>query len=87
VLIDYLRLRRELSLQEVERVAGFARELPDAIKLALAPEIDIGVPNLAAISRVADYLTGGSRILRSLEGAAARVRAGTAESSRRRAAH
>ncbi len=85
-LVDYLEAYRELTLQEIERVAAFARELPGGIKLAIAPEIDIGVRDLAALSRVADYLTGDSGVLRTLESAAARLRAGGGEIPRRRAA-
>jgi anion-transporting ArsA/GET3 family ATPase len=85
-LADYLGAYRELTLQEIGRVAAFARELPDGVKLALAPEIDIGVRDLAALSRVADYLTGASGILRTLESAAARLRERGGEVPRRRSA-
>jgi hypothetical protein len=46
------------------------------VKLALAPEIEAGVRDLAALSRVAGYVTSGTSILKRLE-ASARVIAGT----------
>jgi anion-transporting ArsA/GET3 family ATPase len=85
-LVDYLGAYRELTLAEIERVTAFARELPAGVKLALAPEIDIGVRDLAALSRVAEYLTADSGVLRALETAAARLRAGGKENPPRRAA-
>jgi anion-transporting ArsA/GET3 family ATPase len=74
-LVQYLGAYRELTLQEIERVAAFARALPGGVKLAIAPEIDIGVRDLGALSRIADYLTDDSGVLRTLESAARRLRA------------
>jgi hypothetical protein len=84
---DYLGTYRDLALKEIERVAAFARELPSGVKLAIAPEIDFGVRDLGALARVADYLTGGSAVLRTLETAAARIRTAGAGGARRRGAH
>jgi anion-transporting ArsA/GET3 family ATPase len=83
---DYLGTYRDLALKEIERVAAFARELPSGVKLAIAPEIDFGVRDLGALARVADYLTGGSAVLRTLETAAARIRTAGAGGARRRGA-
>ncbi|HZC46852.1 MAG TPA: hypothetical protein VE243_10265, partial [Candidatus Acidoferrum sp.] len=51
----------------------FARELPPGVKLAIAPEIEAGVRDLAALSRVSRYLISGTAILKSLENAARSV--------------
>ncbi len=65
---------RARTLDEIARVARFAREMPAGVKLALAPEIEVGVRDLAALKRIADYLTGGTQALRALESAAERIR-------------
>jgi anion-transporting ArsA/GET3 family ATPase len=71
-LVRHFEEYRERTLDEIERVAAFARELPKGVKLAIAPEIEAGVRDLAALSRVAGYVTSGTGILKRLE-AAARV--------------
>lgn len=76
-LMDYLDSYRDLELREIDRVVEFARQLPPGVKLAIAPKIEIGVRDLGALARIADYLTGGAAVLRTLEGAAARIRAGS----------
>ena len=73
-LMEFLEAYRDRTLAEIERVAAFARELPAGVKLAIAPEIDAGVPDLGVLARVAEYVVGGSAVLRILEGAAARIR-------------
>jgi hypothetical protein len=70
----YFTQYRQQVLEQIERVANFARTLPPNVKLALAPEIETGVRDLASLARVAGYLTGRSTILKALESAAARVR-------------
>ncbi len=65
---------RARTLDEIARVAQFARAMPASVKLALAPEIEVGVRDLAALKRIADYLTGGTHALRALESAAERIR-------------
>jgi len=75
-LVRYFEEYRDRTLDEIERVAAFARELPPGVKLALAPEIETGVRDLAALSRVSSYLTSGTAILKPLEGAARAVAAG-----------
>ena len=61
------------TLDEIERVAAFARELPSGVKLAIAPELEAGVLDLGALARVARYVTSGSAILKPLEKAARAV--------------
>lgn len=56
-VVDFLEEYRERTLSDIARVEKFARELPSAIKLAIAPEIEVGVRDLAALARVADFLT------------------------------
>jgi len=69
-LVHHFEKYRERTLEEIERVAAFARELPKGVKLAIAPEIEAGVPDLAALSRVAGYVTSGSGVLKRLEASA-----------------
>jgi anion-transporting ArsA/GET3 family ATPase len=69
-LVHHFEDYRDRTLDEIERVATFARELPAGVKLAIAPEIEAGVRDLAALSRVAGYVTSGTAILRPLESAA-----------------
>ncbi len=69
-LVHHFEEYRERTLGEIERVAAFARDLPKGVKLAIAPEIEAGVRDLAALSRVAGYMTLGTGILRRLESAA-----------------
>ncbi len=66
-LVHHFEKYRERTLEEIERVAAFARELPKGVKLAIAPEIEAGVRDLAALSRVAGYVTSGTGILKRLE--------------------
>jgi anion-transporting ArsA/GET3 family ATPase len=69
-LVRHFEEYRERTLGEIERVAAFARELPKGVMLAIAPEIEAGVRDLAALSRVAGYVTSGTAILKRLETAA-----------------
>jgi anion-transporting ArsA/GET3 family ATPase len=69
-MVHHFEEYRERTLGEIERVAAFARDLPKGVKLAIAPEIEAGVRDLAALSRVAGYMTSGTGILRRLESAA-----------------
>jgi anion-transporting ArsA/GET3 family ATPase len=72
-LVHHFEEYRERTLGEIERVAAFARELPKGVKLAIAPEIEAGVRDLAALSRVAGYVTSGTGILKRLEASAREV--------------
>jgi len=74
-LVDHFEHYRDRTLGEIERVAAFARDLPSGVKLAIAPEIEAGVRDLAALSRVARYVTSGVGILKPLENAARAVAA------------
>ena len=73
-LVHHFEEYRDRTLGEIERVAAFARELPPGVRLAIAPEIEAGVRDLAALSRVSRYLTSGTAILKPLESAASRLR-------------
>ncbi len=72
-LVHHFEEYRERTFGEIERVVAFARELPNGVMLAIAPEIEAGVRDLAALSRVAGYVTSGSAILRRLEASAREV--------------
>ncbi len=69
-LVNHFEGYRARTLGEIERVAAFARELPKGVRLAIAPEIEAGVRDLAALSRVASYVMSGAAILKKLELAA-----------------
>ncbi len=73
-LVHHLEEYRDRTLDEIKRVAAFARELPAGVKLAVAPEIEAGVRDLAALSRVAGYVTAGSAMLGRLEEAESALR-------------
>ena len=73
-LIRHFEDYRQRTLDDIARVADFARRLPPGVQLAVAPEIDLGVHSLAALSRIADFVTSPSSILRRLEASAAAFR-------------
>jgi len=73
-LEHYYEEYRKRTLDEIERVAEFARELPKGVRLAVAPEIEFGVRDLAALSRVAGYVMSGTGVLKGLAMAAREVR-------------
>ena len=77
-LADYFEAYRAETLEEIQRVADFARRLPKDVKLAIAPKIEAGVLDLGALARVAGYVTSGIAILKPLESEAHRVREGVA---------
>lgn len=81
-LVHHFEQYRDRTLDEIERVAAFARELPPGVKLAIAPEIEAGVRDLAALSRVSRYVTSGTAILKPLEAAASRLRTRTLHHAR-----
>ncbi len=74
-LVDYLEDYRDRARRDIARVARFAHELPPSVKLTIAPEIKIGVRDLRALSRIADFLAGGKITPRHLERIAARTMA------------
>jgi anion-transporting ArsA/GET3 family ATPase len=74
-LVRHFEEYRDRTLDEIERVTAFARELPSGVMLAAAPEIEAGVLDLAALSRVARYVTSGTGVLKPLHKAARAVAA------------
>jgi anion-transporting ArsA/GET3 family ATPase len=62
-LVHYLEDYAAIQRDEIERAARFARDLPQRVELAIAPEIEIGVRDLNAIAKVASILaeSGGGR--------------------------
>jgi anion-transporting ArsA/GET3 family ATPase len=72
-LLHHFEEYRDRTLDEIKRVASFARELPPGVKLAIAPEIEAGVRDLAALSRVSGYLLSAATILKPLEASAREV--------------
>lgn len=55
-VVEYLEEYRSRSLEDLARVENFAHHLPAKVRLAVAPEIEVGVRDLAALSRIAHYL-------------------------------
>jgi anion-transporting ArsA/GET3 family ATPase len=78
-LVHHFEDYRDRTLDDIKRVAKFARELPKGVRLAIAPEIEAGVRDLAALSRVAAYVMSGIGMLKGLESAARLVAVGAEE--------
>ena len=74
-LVDFLDDYRAKALDDIERVARFARELPAGACLAMAPEILIGVRDLPALARLAGFLTGSAPLIAGTAVKRARERA------------
>ncbi len=69
-LVDYLACYRERTLGAIDRIGAFARDLPAGIRLAFAPEMGDGVPDLRALAQVAEYIGRGAEFLHLIENAA-----------------
>jgi len=72
-LVRHFEEYRDCTLEEIERVAAFARDLPRGVRLAVAPEIEAGVLDLTALARVARYVTSSTAVLKPLQRAARAV--------------
>jgi len=57
-IVRYLEGYGANQRSEIERAARFARELPTTVELAIAPEIKVGVRDLAALAKVGAILAG-----------------------------
>jgi anion-transporting ArsA/GET3 family ATPase len=55
-LVEFLEEYRARSLDDIARVERFTHELSSTVEIAIAPEIEVGVRDLAALSRVANCL-------------------------------
>jgi anion-transporting ArsA/GET3 family ATPase len=55
-VIDFLEEYRARAIDDIARVEQFVRELSSKVTLTIAPEIDVGVRDLAALARVAQCL-------------------------------
>jgi anion-transporting ArsA/GET3 family ATPase len=67
-LVSYLTEYRETTLQDIERVRAFTREVPSHVRVAIAPEITPGVADLRTVAQIAhlmmDTTGGGAAISR-----------------------
>jgi len=72
-LLAHLRTQAERTLEDIARVASFAQIVPRGVRLGFAPEIRTGAANLAAIDRVADYLTRDDMTIARLSAAARKI--------------
>lgn len=59
-IVRYLEGYGANQRSEIERAARFARELPTTVELAIAPEINVGVRDLAALAKVGAILAGNT---------------------------
>jgi len=73
-IVGFFKDYRERTLDDIERVAAFEDSIPARVQLAIAPELDVGVGDMAALGRIAHCLTNGTRILRPLAASAAKLR-------------
>jgi len=55
-VVEYLEEYRSRSIEDIARVEHFVRELTSKVTIAIAPEIEVGVRDLAVLSRVANCL-------------------------------
>jgi anion-transporting ArsA/GET3 family ATPase len=62
-VVEFLESYQTGALADIERVARFARELPHGVKLTTAPEIRIGARDLAALAKLAGFLTSGTALV------------------------
>lgn len=64
-VVDFLEEYAERTIGDIVRIEKFARELPAQVSLAIAPEIEVGVRDLAALRKIADYLMTPNPLRRS----------------------
>jgi hypothetical protein len=55
-VVDFLEEYRARAIEDIARVEHFVKELSAKVTVAIAPEIEVGVRDLAALSRVAKCL-------------------------------
>ncbi len=55
-IVDFLEEYRARAIDDIARVEQFVRELSSKVTVAIAPEIEVGVRDLVALSRVAQCL-------------------------------
>ncbi len=55
-VVDFLEEYRSRAIDDIARVEHFVRELSSKVTVAIAPEIEVGVRDLAALARVAKCL-------------------------------
>ncbi len=81
-VVEYLENYRRRAYEDMERASRFARQLPGRVKLALVPEINFGVRDLAALARLAGALadaTAGRKALAAARLAGQKRRAPSSE--------
>jgi hypothetical protein len=70
-LTSFLEAYRANQQATVERAARFARELPARVRLAVVPDVEVGVRDLRALAKIASILVNENAGRRFLENAAA----------------
>jgi anion-transporting ArsA/GET3 family ATPase len=69
-LIGYLEDYAANQQAMIEQAARFAREVPTRVKIAVVPEVEVGVRDLGALAKIASILVSGTSGRRFLENAA-----------------
>ena len=69
-LIEFLESYRTSQSAMVEEAARFAREVPARVKIAVVPEVEVGVRDLRALAKIGSILVDPSYGRRFLENAA-----------------
>ncbi len=69
-LIGYLEGYMANQQAMIEQAARFAREVPARVKIAVVPEVEVGVRDLGALAKIASILVSGTNGRRFLENAA-----------------
>ena len=69
-LMGYLEGYAANQQAMIEQAARFAREVPTRVKIAVVPEVEVGVRDLGALAKIASILVSGTNGRRFLENAA-----------------
>lgn len=73
-IVAFFEDYKQRTLEDIERVSAFDASIPAHVELAIAPELEVGVGDMAALGRMAHYLTNGTHILRPLAASASKLR-------------
>lgn len=62
-VVDFLDEYRERAIDALARVQKFTHDLPEEITIAICPEIEIGISNLAALKKVSEFILTPTDVL------------------------
>ncbi len=87
-VVSFLEEYRARVLGDIGRVDRYAREMPDQVKLAVSPEMEVEIRDLGALARIAEFLTTPVDAFTShARGSKREPREGHRKKARRRRAH